>query len=35
LYMSPVLWPDFSRRHLYEAIMAYQNRDRRFGRVSA
>lgn len=35
LYMSPVLWPDFSRRHLYEAIMAYQNRDRRFGRVTA
>ena len=35
LYMSPVLWPDFSRRHLYEAIMAYQNRDGRFGRVSA
>lgn len=34
LYMSPVLWPDFSRRDLYEAILDYQNRDRRFGRVS-
>jgi undecaprenyl diphosphate synthase len=34
LYMSPVLWPDFSRRELYEAILDYQNRDRRFGRVS-
>ena len=35
LYISPVLWPDFSRRELYEAILDYQNRDRRFGRVSA
>ncbi|HLA90354.1 MAG TPA: isoprenyl transferase [Gemmatimonadaceae bacterium] len=33
LFMSPVLWPDFSRRELYEAILDYQNRDRRFGRV--
>jgi undecaprenyl diphosphate synthase len=33
LYMSPVLWPDFTRRHLYEAILAFQARDRRFGRV--
>jgi undecaprenyl diphosphate synthase len=35
LYMSPVLWPDFSRRHLFEAILAFQTRERRFGRVSA
>jgi len=35
LYLSPVLWPDFSRRHLFEAIAAFQGRDRRFGRVSA
>ncbi|HEU4640954.1 MAG TPA: isoprenyl transferase [Gemmatimonadaceae bacterium] len=35
LFMSPVLWPDFSRRHLYEAILAFQNRERRFGRVPA
>lgn len=35
LYISPVLWPDFSRRDLYEAIIDYQNRDRRFGRVTA
>ena len=33
LYMSPVLWPDFSRRDLYEAILDFQSRDRRFGRV--
>ena len=35
LYMSPVLWPDFSRANLYEAILAYQSRSRRFGRVTA
>jgi undecaprenyl diphosphate synthase len=33
LYMSPVLWPDFTRRHLFEAILAFQARERRFGRV--
>jgi undecaprenyl diphosphate synthase len=33
LFISPVLWPDFGRRELYEAIVAYQSRDRRFGRV--
>jgi undecaprenyl diphosphate synthase len=35
LFISPVLWPDFSRRHLYEAVLAFQGRDRRFGRVTA
>jgi undecaprenyl diphosphate synthase len=35
LVISPVLWPDFGRRHLYEAILEYQRRDRRFGRVQA
>jgi undecaprenyl diphosphate synthase len=35
LYMSPVLWPDFSRRDLFEAILDFQSRDRRFGRVNA
>jgi undecaprenyl diphosphate synthase len=35
LVVSPVLWPDFSRRELYEAIVEYQSRDRRFGRVTA
>ena len=35
LYISAVLWPDFGRRELYEAILDYQNRDRRFGRVPA
>ena len=35
LYLSPVLWPDFTRRDLYQAIRDYQLRERRFGRVPA
>jgi undecaprenyl diphosphate synthase len=35
LYVTPVLWPDFTRRHLFEAILEFQRRDRRFGRVTA
>ena len=35
LLITPVLWPDFTRRHLYEAILSYQGRERRFGRVTA
>ena len=35
LHFSPVLWPDFTHRHFYEAIRAYQLRERRFGRVEA
>ena len=34
LYVTPVFWPDFTRRHLFEAILEFQRRDRRFGRVS-
>ncbi|MGI9042396.1 MAG: polyprenyl diphosphate synthase [Gemmatimonadales bacterium] len=34
LYVTPVLWPDFTRRHLFEAILEFQRRERRFGRVS-
>ena len=33
LFISPVLWPDFGRANLFEAILDFQNRDRRFGRV--
>jgi undecaprenyl diphosphate synthase len=33
LYITPVLWPDFTRRDLFEAICDYQRRERRFGRV--
>jgi undecaprenyl diphosphate synthase len=35
LYITPTLWPDFTRRDLFDAILEYQRRDRRFGRVSA
>ena len=35
LFISPVLWPDFSRDNLFEAVLDYQRRERRFGRVSA
>jgi undecaprenyl diphosphate synthase len=35
LVMSPVLWPDFRREHLFAAILDYQRRERRFGRVTA
>jgi undecaprenyl diphosphate synthase len=34
LYFTNVLWPDFTREHLYEAISDYQNRERRFGKTS-
>ena len=33
IYVTDVLWPDFRTQHLEEAIIAYQGRDRRFGRV--
>jgi undecaprenyl diphosphate synthase len=35
LWLTPVLWPDFRREHLFRAIRDYQKRDRRFGRVTA
>ncbi len=34
LYITDTLWPDFRRNDLYEAILAYQKRERRFGRIS-
>jgi undecaprenyl diphosphate synthase len=34
LYITPVLWPDFTRQTLFEAIVDYQRRDRRFGKVT-
>lgn len=34
LYITELLWPDFRRDHLYEAILAYQSRERRFGKTS-
>ena len=35
LWVTPVLWPDFRREHLFQAIADYQRRERRFGRVTA
>jgi len=34
LHITPVLWPDFTREHLYQAVLDYQRRERRFGRVT-
>ncbi len=34
LYFTQILWPDFRREHLYEAIVDFQKRERRFGLVS-
>lgn len=34
LYFTDVLWPDFKKEHLFEAVYDYQNRERRFGMVS-
>lgn len=33
LYITEILWPDFRKENLYEAIVAYQKRERRFGKV--
>jgi undecaprenyl diphosphate synthase len=33
LYVTDVLWPNFTAKDFYEAIWDYQNRERRFGRV--
>jgi undecaprenyl diphosphate synthase len=35
LHIIPVLWPDFTRRDLFAAILEYQSRERRFGKVTA
>lgn len=34
LYFTPVFWPDFGRKELFEAILSYQRRERRFGMIS-
>ncbi|NJR50579.1 MAG: isoprenyl transferase [Leptolyngbyaceae cyanobacterium CSU_1_3] len=33
LYVTNTLWPDFDRHEFHQALMSYQQRDRRFGRV--
>lgn len=34
LYFTNVRWPDFRKKNLYEALLDYQNRERRFGKTS-
>ena len=34
LYFTPVHWPEFRRQNLYEALLDYQQRERRFGKTS-
>lgn len=34
LYFTKVLWPDFTQQHLCDAVIEYQNRERRFGKTS-
>ena len=34
LWFTPVLWPDFRKEHLYQAVLDYQNRERCFGLTS-
>lgn len=34
LSFTETLWPDFTKKHLFEAILNYQNRERRFGKTS-
>jgi undecaprenyl diphosphate synthase len=33
IYITPTFWPDFRRKHLLEAILEYQRRDRRYGGI--
>ncbi len=33
LYFTNTRWPDFRKQHLYEAILDFQNRERRFGKT--
>jgi undecaprenyl diphosphate synthase len=33
LYFTDVLWPDFRRNHLQKALVSYQKRERRFGKI--
>ena len=34
LYFTPVFWPEFGKEHLYQAIIDFQSRERRFGKTS-
>ena len=34
LYFTNILWPDFKKQDLYDALINYQSRERRFGKTS-
>jgi undecaprenyl diphosphate synthase len=34
LYFTPILWPDFRKKDLFEAVQDFQRRERRFGKTS-
>ncbi|MBK8554313.1 MAG: isoprenyl transferase [Lewinellaceae bacterium] len=34
LYFTPVFWPDFDKKELFQAVVSYQRRERRFGMIS-
>ena len=34
IWVTDTLWPDFRKRHLLEAVLAYQKRDRRYGGIT-
>ena len=34
MYFTPIYWPDFGKKNLYEAILDFQSRERRFGKTS-
>jgi undecaprenyl diphosphate synthase len=34
IYVTETLWPDFRRRHMLEAVLAYQKRERRYGGIT-
>lgn len=33
IYVTPTLWPDFDREQFHQALLSYQQRDRRFGKI--
>ncbi|MEH1854120.1 MAG: isoprenyl transferase [Nostoc sp.] len=35
MYFTDILWPDFNREAFHQALLSYQNRDRRFGQIKA
>ena len=35
IWVTDTFWPDFRCRHLLEAVLAYQKRDRRYGGIGA